>query len=153
VTARMYPFIDKKHFVGATFDPVEGHLDPWGVTQAYAKCASLADAEINRFNRVVDLKSRPDGGWDVFTEKEAGQNPIGDQRGKHSESRRGQQQDRENRADRQQRYDERAFDREMPGGDDRARHGREIDPGKAGQCDAEGPRPDADAGQDRGGGA
>ena len=40
--ANMYPFIDKKHFVGAMFDPVEGHLDPWGVTQAYAKCASLA---------------------------------------------------------------------------------------------------------------
>src|SRR6201984_1298229 len=51
------------------FDPVEGHLDPWGVTQAYAKCATLAGAEINRFNRVVDLKARPDGAWDVFTEK------------------------------------------------------------------------------------
>ena len=67
--ARMYPFIDKKHFVGAMFDPVEGHLDPWGVTQAYAKCATMAGAEINRFNRVVDLKARPDGAWDVFTEK------------------------------------------------------------------------------------
>src|ERR1700723_3352786 len=67
--ARMYPFIDKKHFVGAMFDPVEGHLDPWGVTQAYAKCAQMAGAEIVRFNRVVDLKPRPDGSWDVITEK------------------------------------------------------------------------------------
>jgi dimethylglycine dehydrogenase len=67
--ARMYPFIEKKHFVGAMFDPVEGHLDPWGVTQAYAKCAQMAGAEIVRFNRVVDLKGRPDGSWDVFTEK------------------------------------------------------------------------------------
>ncbi len=67
--AKMYPFIEKKHFVGAMFDPVEGHLDPWGVTQAYAKCASMAGAEIVRFNRVVDLKPRPDGTWDVFTEK------------------------------------------------------------------------------------
>ena len=65
----MYPFIEKKHFVGAMFDPVEGHLDPWGVTQAYAKCATMAGAEINRFNRVVDLKPRPDGAWDVITEK------------------------------------------------------------------------------------
>ena len=65
----MYPFIEKKHFVGAMFDPVEGHLDPWGVTQAYAKCATMAGAEIVRFNRVVDLKPRPDGSWDVFTEK------------------------------------------------------------------------------------
>ena len=66
---KMYPFIDKKHFVGAMFDPVEGHLDPWGVTQAYAKCATLAGAEINRFTRVVDLKARPDGSWDVVTDK------------------------------------------------------------------------------------
>ena len=67
--AKMYPFIDKKHFVGAMFDPVEGHLDPWGVTQAYAKCATMAGAEINRFTRVVDLKPRPDGSWDVVTDK------------------------------------------------------------------------------------
>jgi dimethylglycine dehydrogenase len=67
--ARMYPFIEKKHFVGAMFDPVEGHLDPWGVTQAYAKCAVMAGAEINRFNRVVDLKARRDGSWDVITER------------------------------------------------------------------------------------
>ncbi len=67
--AKMYPFIEKKHFVGAMFDPVEGHLDPWGVTQAYAKCATMGGAEIVRFNRVVDLKPRADGSWDVFTEK------------------------------------------------------------------------------------
>ena len=65
----MYPFIEKKHFVGAMFDPVEGHLDPWGVTNAYAKCATMAGAEINRFTRVVDLKQRPDGSWDVITDK------------------------------------------------------------------------------------
>ena len=67
--AKMYPFIEKKHFVGAMYDPVEGHLDPWGVTQAYAKCAQMGGAEIVRFNRVVDLKPRPDGSWDVITEK------------------------------------------------------------------------------------
>jgi dimethylglycine dehydrogenase len=67
--ARMYPFIEKKHFVGAMFDPVEGHLDPWGVTNAYAKCATMAGAEINRFTRVVDLQPRADGSWDVVTDK------------------------------------------------------------------------------------
>ncbi len=67
--AKMYPFIEKKHFVGAMYDPVEGHLDPWGVTNAYAKCATMAGAEINRFTRVVDLKPRPDGSWDVITDK------------------------------------------------------------------------------------
>ena len=67
--AKMYPFIDKKHFVGAMFDPVEGHIDPWGVTQAYAKCATLAGAEVDRFTRVVDLQPRPDGSWDVIADK------------------------------------------------------------------------------------
>ncbi|MBV8663921.1 MAG: GcvT family protein, partial [Hyphomicrobiales bacterium] len=67
--AKMYPFIEPKHFVGAMYDPVEGHLDPWGVTNAYAKCATMAGAEINRFTRVVDLKPRPDGSWDVITDK------------------------------------------------------------------------------------
>src|SRR5450631_1536694 len=67
--AKMYPFIEKKHFVGAMFDPVEGHLDPWGVTHAYAKCAQMAGAEIVRFNRVKELKPRGDGTWDVITEK------------------------------------------------------------------------------------
>ncbi len=67
--AKMAPFIEKKHFVGAMYDPVEGHIDPWGTTQAYAKCATMAGAEIVRFNRVVDLQPTPDGGWDVFTEK------------------------------------------------------------------------------------
>lgn len=67
--ARMYPFIEKRHFVGAMFDPVEGHVDPWGVTQAYAKCAQLGGAEIERFNRVVELQPRTDGSWDVVTEK------------------------------------------------------------------------------------
>ena len=57
--ARMYPFIEKKHFVGAMFDPVEGHLDPWGVTNAYAKCATMAGAEINRFTRVESTISAP----------------------------------------------------------------------------------------------
>jgi dimethylglycine dehydrogenase len=69
--ARMYPFIDKKHFVGAMYDPVEGHLDPWGVTQAYAKCSTMAGAEIVRFNRVVDLQPRSDGSWNVVTENGA----------------------------------------------------------------------------------
>ena len=67
--AKMYPFIEKQHFVGAMFDPVEGHLDPWGVTNAYAKCATMAGAEINRFTRVVDLQLRPDGAWDVISDK------------------------------------------------------------------------------------
>ena len=56
--ARLFPLMNKKHFVGALFDPIEGHVDPYGVTQAYAKAAQIGGAEVVRHNRVVDLKPR-----------------------------------------------------------------------------------------------
>jgi dimethylglycine dehydrogenase len=67
--ARLFPLMNKKHFVGALFDPIEGHVDPWGVTQAYAKAAQLGGAEVVRHNRVLELKARADGSWDVITEQ------------------------------------------------------------------------------------
>jgi dimethylglycine dehydrogenase len=68
-TKKRHPLLDEKHFVGAIYDPIEGHVDPYGVTHAYAKAAQLGGAEIVRQNRVVDLKQRPDGSWDVITEQ------------------------------------------------------------------------------------
>jgi dimethylglycine dehydrogenase len=65
---RIYPLMDEAHFVGALLDPVEGHIDPYSVTHAYAKSAQIGGAEIVRQNRVVDLKPRSDGTWDVITE-------------------------------------------------------------------------------------
>jgi dimethylglycine dehydrogenase len=35
--ARIFPLMDKKHFCGALYNPLEGHVDPNGVTNAYAK--------------------------------------------------------------------------------------------------------------------
>ena len=67
--AKLFPLMDKRHFVGALYDPIEGHVDPWGVTVAYAKSAQLKGAEIYRHTRVVDLKQRSDGSWDVITDK------------------------------------------------------------------------------------
>ncbi|HEV2441360.1 MAG TPA: FAD-dependent oxidoreductase [Steroidobacteraceae bacterium] len=66
--ARRFPLLDKRHFVGAIFDPVEGHVDPYGVTHAYAKSAQIAGAEVVRHTRVVDLQARSDGTWDVITD-------------------------------------------------------------------------------------
>ena len=67
--ARLFPLMNKKHFVGALYDPIEGHVDPYGVTQAYAKAAQLGGATVVRHNRVLDLKARADGSWDVITEQ------------------------------------------------------------------------------------
>lgn len=67
--AEFFPLIDTKQFMGAMYDPLEGHLDPSGTTHAYAKAAKVNGAEIYLRNRVTELVQRPDGGWDVVTEQ------------------------------------------------------------------------------------
>ena len=63
------PFLVEDHFVGALWDPVGGHVDPSGVTNAYATAARLAGAEVHRNTWAHDIVSRPDGRWDVVTEQ------------------------------------------------------------------------------------
>lgn len=65
----LMPLIDESQFVGAMYDPFEGHLDPYGTTHAYAKSARLNGAEIVLRNRVVDVVQRENGTWDVVTEQ------------------------------------------------------------------------------------
>ena len=67
-TKKIYPLLDEAHFLGAMYDPIEGHVDPYGVTHAYAKSAQIAGAEIVRQTRVVDTRPRADGSWDVITD-------------------------------------------------------------------------------------
>jgi dimethylglycine dehydrogenase len=66
---RLMPLLDERYFVGGLYDPFEGHVDPSGVTYAYAKAARSRGAEISLRNRVVDTVLRADGGWDVVTEQ------------------------------------------------------------------------------------
>jgi dimethylglycine dehydrogenase len=66
---KLMPLLDEREFVGAMYDPNEGHLDPSGTTHAYAKAARLGGAEIYRFTRVTELVQVPGGGWDVVTEQ------------------------------------------------------------------------------------
>ena len=65
----LFPLLEEQYFVGALFDPVEGHLDPSGVTNAYAICARQKGAEVYRHTWVSDLRQRPDGTWDVITDQ------------------------------------------------------------------------------------
>src|SRR5262245_34410159 len=65
----MFPLMDESHFVGAMWDPVEGHLDPSGTTIAYSKAARKLGAEIVLRNRVTELTQQPDGTWNVVTEQ------------------------------------------------------------------------------------
>lgn len=63
------PLFDERCFVGALHRADGGHVDPWGVTYAYTRCAQLTGAEVHRFTPVRELRQRPDGTWDVVTEK------------------------------------------------------------------------------------
>lgn len=62
------PLLDPAQFVGALYDEVEGHLDPYGTTYAYARSAKQNGATIELHNRVEDLAQRKDGHWDVVTD-------------------------------------------------------------------------------------
>ena len=63
------PLINDQEFIGALHRRDGGHVDPHGVTQAYAIAARNAVAEIHRYTRVTGLEPRPDGSWLVITDK------------------------------------------------------------------------------------
>lgn len=65
--AEMFPIMDPSQFCGAMYDPYEGHVDPSGVTHAYAKAARKGGAEVYRQTKVEGMTQRSDGSWDVST--------------------------------------------------------------------------------------
>ena len=65
----MLPILEEKYFAGAMWDPVGGHVDPSGVTNAYATAARMAGAEVYRNTWAHDLVQKKDGTWDVVTEQ------------------------------------------------------------------------------------
>ncbi|WP_287179481.1 FAD-binding oxidoreductase, partial [Mesorhizobium sp.] len=67
--AELMPLLDPKQFVGAVRNKEDGHLDPSGVTHAYAKAARKLGAEVERFTKVEGIVRRPDGLWRVITNK------------------------------------------------------------------------------------
>ncbi len=63
------PFYDFTDVKGAIWTPEEGHVDPSGVTMAFANDARSKGAEISKRNRVLEINSLPNGEWEVVTEK------------------------------------------------------------------------------------
>lgn len=63
------PITNIDGIIGGLYDPLDGHLDPSGTTQAYARAAKNNGAEIILHNRVLSLKQRPDDSWEIITEK------------------------------------------------------------------------------------
>ena len=67
--ARLHPLIDPKRYIAALWDPLDGDIDPSGVTYAYAKAAKVHGASYHTHTPVLETNQRADGSWDVVTEK------------------------------------------------------------------------------------
>ena len=67
--AELMPLLDHRRFTGGMYDPVEGHLDPYGVTHAFAKAARKAGAGVFTQTEVEDIGQEEDGTWVVETGK------------------------------------------------------------------------------------
>ncbi|WP_299736885.1 FAD-dependent oxidoreductase [uncultured Roseobacter sp.] len=63
------PVTNTDGIIGALYDPLDGHLDPSGTTHAYAKAARMGGATIETHCMVRETNQRPDGSWDVVTDK------------------------------------------------------------------------------------
>lgn len=66
---KIAPITNLDGIIGALYDPLDGHLDPSGTTHAYAKAARMGGATIETHCMVRETNQRPDGSWDVVTDK------------------------------------------------------------------------------------
>jgi dimethylglycine dehydrogenase len=66
--ARMCPIYDAAEILGGLYDPLEGYLDPYGATIAYAKCAKLLGASVREGIKVTAMVPLAGGGWRVTTD-------------------------------------------------------------------------------------
>ncbi|WP_299783457.1 FAD-dependent oxidoreductase [uncultured Roseobacter sp.] len=66
---KIAPVTNTDGILGALYDPLDGHLDPSGTTHAYAKAARMGGATIETHCMVRETNQRPDGTWDVVTDK------------------------------------------------------------------------------------
>ncbi|MBO6834684.1 MAG: FAD-dependent oxidoreductase [Alphaproteobacteria bacterium] len=63
------PIMDITGVIGGLWADREGYIDTTGTVHAYAKAAKLRGADVIEHNKVEELIQRPDGSWDVVTEK------------------------------------------------------------------------------------
>jgi len=67
--AKKNPLIDPKRYISALWDPIDGEVDPSGVTYAFAKAAKVHGGKYYTNTIVKDTKQKPDGTWNVITDK------------------------------------------------------------------------------------
>lgn len=67
--AEKHPLIDPKHYYAALWDDQDGDLDPSGTTYAFAKAARHYGGQYFTHTPVTATTMRPDGQWEVATER------------------------------------------------------------------------------------
>ena len=65
------PIMDVSGVIGGLWADREGYIDTTGTVRAYAVAARKRGADVVENNKVEELRQRPDGSWDVLTEKGA----------------------------------------------------------------------------------
>jgi dimethylglycine dehydrogenase len=65
---RLNPFLTTDGVLAAAWTRDDGHGDPSGLCNALAKAARDLGATVVRRNRVLDIRARPSGEWEVVTE-------------------------------------------------------------------------------------
>ena len=66
---RLNPFLTTDRVIAAAWTRDDGHGDPSGLCNALAKAARDLGATVMRHTRVIDIRRRPSGEWEVVTEK------------------------------------------------------------------------------------
>ncbi len=66
---RRHPLIETHELVGGLWDPLDGDIDPAQLTQALARRARKAGAEVYRHTSVTDLTQKENDEWIVHTDK------------------------------------------------------------------------------------
>ena len=67
--AKKNPLIDPKRYISALWDPIDGEVDPSGVTYAFAKAAKKNGGKYYTHTLVKETISNKDGSWNVITDK------------------------------------------------------------------------------------
>ena len=66
---RRHPLMQPDGMLGAWWDPLDGYIDPSGITMALARAAKKAGADIYRFNPVENITQKANGEFIVHTKK------------------------------------------------------------------------------------
>jgi len=64
---KRHPLLNTNDMLGAWWDPLDGYIDPAGITMALARQARKAGAEVYRFNPVENITKKANGEFIVHT--------------------------------------------------------------------------------------